>query len=120
MATYLMHTHTGDVAIAEEWEDDLHNCESACQTKYFYYLHNETKELYSAFDLEELYGDMLDECWEPVNICGYEYAPSVALHRVDRTAYEVGFSDFIADCYEEVRLTQEEIDNYKPNNEDEE
>ena len=43
---------------------------------------------------EECYDDFLDECYEEVEICGYKYAPSVALYHVDPTAYRCGRSDW--------------------------
>ena len=42
----------------------------------------------------EYYDDMLDECYEEVNILGYTYSPSVALYRVDEIAYNCGFNDW--------------------------
>lgn len=40
------------------------------------------------------YDDMLDECYDEVNICGYTYAPSVALYNIDPVAYRCGRSDW--------------------------
>lgn len=45
-------------------------------------------------DALERYDEMLDECSPIVNVCGYEYAPSDALKRLDPIAYRCGFSDF--------------------------
>lgn len=45
-------------------------------------------------DALERYDEMLDECNEVVIVCGYEYAPSDALKRLDPIAYNVGFSDY--------------------------
>ena len=42
---------------------------------------------------EEVFAEMLDECYEPVNICGYVYSPSIALERVDPIAYRCAMSD---------------------------
>lgn len=49
----------------------------------------------TGYELEQRYNEMLDECYEPIKICSYEYAPSVALLRVDPIAYSVGLSDWI-------------------------
>lgn len=50
------------------------------------------------------YNEMLDDCYPPVNVCGYEYDPSRALKELDPIAYRVGFSDYCssleADGYE--------------------
>ena len=43
---------------------------------------------------EDYYDSMLDECYEDVEICGYKYAPSIALYRVDPVAYRCGRSDW--------------------------
>ena len=40
------------------------------------------------------YDQMLDDCNPIVEVCGYEYSPSVALERLDPIAYRCGFSDF--------------------------
>ena len=40
------------------------------------------------------YNEMLDDCYPPVNVCGYEYDPSRALKELDPIAYRVGFSDY--------------------------
>jgi len=52
--------------------------------------------IYDKYTERELY-DMYDERLDDgmVNICGYE-SPSMALRRVDYTAYDVGFSNFCA------------------------
>lgn len=54
---------------------------------------------------EELYDDMLDECYEPVKICGYDYMPSVALRRVDETAYRCGYNDYCDSLYSDIEST---------------
>lgn len=51
--------------------------------------------------LELQYNDLLDECNEPVKVCGYEYAPSSALAKLDPVAYRCGFADWIG-CNEEI------------------
>ena len=43
---------------------------------------------------EAEYDEMLDECYEMVNICGYEYYPSYALKNLDSVAYDCGFNDY--------------------------
>lgn len=53
------------------------------------------------------YDDMLDECYPEVDICGYTYAPSVALYRTDPIAYNCGRSDW-ADF--EARNIAEELE----------
>ena len=43
---------------------------------------------------EELYDEMLDECYEEIEICGYSYSPSLVLYRVDEVAYRCGMNDY--------------------------
>ena len=46
-------------------------------------------------ELEDMYDNMLDECFEPIKICGLEYSPSIALYKVDEIAYRCGLNDYI-------------------------
>ena len=51
--------------------------------------------------LEELYADMLDQCY-PVFRCGeIEYAASATLKRVDEVAYRLGLNEYIAQNWDE-------------------
>jgi hypothetical protein len=43
---------------------------------------------------EDYYDNMLDDCYEDVMICGYAYAPSLALREVDPIAYRCGRADW--------------------------
>lgn len=43
---------------------------------------------------DSYYDEMLDECYEEANVCGYSYSPSVALYRLDPVAYNCGRSDW--------------------------
>lgn len=51
---------------------------------------------------EEYYDDMLDECYPAIEICGYEYAPSIALFRVDEVAYRCGMVDYYDSLYSDI------------------
>ena len=61
---------------------------------------------------EETYNDLLDSCYEEIDICGLKYFPSFAFYRVDPIAYRCGMNDF-ADSMElnefpaYVELTEE-------------
>ena len=44
--------------------------------------------------MEELYDDMLDDCYQDVVIAGLAYSASVAFKRIDPIAYRVGMSDY--------------------------
>ena len=54
---------------------------------------------------EDIYDEMLDDCYAPVEICGYEYAPSVALYRCDETAYRCGYNDYCDSLYSDIEDT---------------
>lgn len=45
-------------------------------------------------EAENLYKEMLDECYGTVTIAGYIYATSQALKEIDEVAYRCGFNDF--------------------------
>jgi hypothetical protein len=53
-------------------------------------------ESISDYDLKERYEDMLNDCYPPVSICGYEYDAGRALKEIDPIAFDVGFSDYIS------------------------
>lgn len=43
---------------------------------------------------DDAYDEMLDECYEEIEICGCSYSPSLALYKVDPIAYNCGKSDY--------------------------
>lgn len=43
----------------------------------------------------ERFDDFLNECWETVSICGYDYDPAQALKECDPTAYRVEFNNWL-------------------------
>lgn len=47
------------------------------------------------YELEELYKEMLDECYPPVKVAGMEYDTSRALYELDPIAYRTGFNDWL-------------------------
>ena len=55
----------------------------------------EDREEVSVYELTEIYNEMLDDCYEPIDICGFKYSPSMSLNLVDVTAYQCGFNDYI-------------------------
>lgn len=46
------------------------------------------------YEAYEMYSSMLDDIYGEVNICGLNYSASIALQRVDETAYRCGFNDW--------------------------
>lgn len=51
----------------------------------------------SDYDQKQMYDDMLNDCFELVNICGYEYEAARALADIDPIAYRCGMSDYFSD-----------------------
>lgn len=45
-------------------------------------------------DIEELYRDLLDECYEPVKFGDLEYSPSHVLESVDPIAFRMGVNEY--------------------------
>lgn len=73
------------------------------------------RTLYFYHELEEMYEDMLNDCYEPVSICGYNYDAGRALRLIDETAFRCGCSDWSSEDFEELHLsdmTPEEIEHY--------
>ena len=60
---------------------------------------------------EEEYDEMLDDCYEMVNICGYEYYPSYALKNLDSIAYTCAFNDYRNDKLTDVEYELERMEN---------
>ncbi len=46
------------------------------------------------YDAEEQYQDVLDEIYEPVNVCGYDYDAGRALRQLDPIAFRTGMLDY--------------------------
>ncbi|HEY9685153.1 MAG TPA: hypothetical protein V6C86_26505 [Oculatellaceae cyanobacterium] len=45
-------------------------------------------------DVEELYRDLLDECYAEVKFGDFTYSPSLVLESVDPTAFRIGVSEY--------------------------
>ena len=43
----------------------------------------------------EMYGEMLDDCEGPVELCGMTYSASYVLREIDPVAYRCGFNDYV-------------------------
>ena len=73
------------------------------------------RTMYFYRELEDMYQYMLNDCYETVSICGYEYDAGRALRLIDETAFRCGCSDWSSEEFEEVRLkdmTEDEQENY--------
>lgn len=54
----------------------------------------ESKTIHECEALER-FDDFLNECWEPVKICGYTYDPARALKQCDEVAYREEFNNWL-------------------------
>ena len=73
------------------------------------------RELYFYHELEDMYEDMLNECYEPVSVCGFNYDQGHALRKLDPIAFRCAVSDWSGDNYIEVpcsEMTEEEREHY--------
>ena len=50
---------------------------------------------YTYRELIAMYDDMLDECYDTIEIAGMSYCPSKVLEDVDPIAYDCGFNDYV-------------------------
>jgi len=62
------------------------------------------KEEGTAIDADEMYADLLDECYEPFKMGDLEYSPSQVLKDVDPTAYRIGKQDYLDSLVEDGQL----------------
>jgi hypothetical protein len=75
---------------------------------------------YSTRDLESMYNEMLDDCYEMIDICGYKYLPSTTLKTVDPIAYRCGFVDYLDSLVTDEIIFEHEDGSYhdEPESED--
>ena len=70
---------------------------------------------------EELFNEMLDDCYETVTICNIEFFPSDVLKSCDPIAYRCGLNDYFGDVdiknfseyHDKVNEINEQIDEIK-------
>ena len=62
----------------------------------------EELESLTDYEIEEEYENMLNEVYEPVSICGYDYEQGTVLRRLDPVAFGCGVSEYLAEEFEEI------------------
>ncbi len=71
------------------------------------------RTLYFWHELEDMFEDQLNECYDTVKICGYEYAQGHALRQLDTIAFNASLHRWIDnEEYIEIRskdMTDEEF-----------
>ena len=73
------------------------------------------RDLLFYHEIEDLYEEMLNECYEPVTICDAEYEQGSVLKELDPIAFRCEVSDWCDAEFEEVNysdMTDEERDEY--------
>ncbi len=73
------------------------------------------RELYFYHELEDMYEDMLNDCYDTIDICGMNYNAGRALRLIDEIAFRCGVSDWCSEEFEEIRysnLTEEELEHH--------
>lgn len=60
---------------------------------------------------DDYFDNLLDECYGEISICGYSYPASLALYRIDETAYRCGRCDWADAEAEELTYELEEMEN---------
>lgn len=63
---------------------------------------NEAAEYITDHMNDDVYDDMLDECYGEIDICGISYAASLALYRVDKCAYNCGKNDYYDSLQQDI------------------
>lgn len=64
-----------------------------------------------------MYEKQLNDCYEPVSICGYDYDQGHALRQLDPIDFRCGVSDWEGKEFDEIResdMTEAEIEHYMP------
>ncbi len=74
-------------------------------------------EIFFSNQLEDAYENMLDDCYDEVDICGYKYNPSRALKETDPIAFNCGLADYksslLGEGWSEGYLTLDEIEDHR-------
>ena len=73
------------------------------------------RDLYYYHELEDLMEEQLNECYEHVTICSYNWDQGSALRQLDEIAFDKEVSRMVSDEYEEVHIdsmSEEEAEHY--------
>lgn len=73
------------------------------------------RTLYFYHELEDMYEEQLNECYEPVSICGFNYDQGHALRNLDPIAFGCGVSEWEGEEFDEIRIddmSDDEIEHY--------
>lgn len=56
---------------------------------------NPEGDLFFQHQIEEMYEDILNDCYEAINICGYNYDAGRALKLIDKIAFDEGTCNYL-------------------------
>lgn len=73
------------------------------------------RELFYYVELEDMYEEILNECYEPVSICGFDYDQGHALRQLDPIAFRCGVCEYESQEFNEIsfsEMTIEEREHY--------
>lgn len=83
------------------------------KTQYFRDLFDACYTLAEEVVDKDAYNDLLDDCYDPVEIMGVEYDISYVYQKIDPIAYEYSYSEYIdgvaSDYHYELKKVDEEI-----------
>jgi hypothetical protein len=63
------------------------------------------RPLYYYHELEDMYEELLNDYYEPVSICGMNYAQGHALRNLDPIAFRCGVSDWESEEFDEIHYS---------------
>ena len=67
-----------------------------------------TNDIFSTSELLEMYDEMIDSCYEPIDIMGCVYDMSSVLKDVDPIRYALGLSEFEYELEREKREVEDD------------
>lgn len=73
------------------------------------------RDLYFYHEIEDMFEDLLNESYETVKICGFDYEQGSALRQLDPIAFGCEVSNYESDDFEELHfsdLTEDEKEHY--------
>ncbi len=73
------------------------------------------RTLYFYHELEDMFEEQLNDSYETISICGYEYNAGHALRQIDERAFRCGVSDWSSEDFAELYakdLTESEQEYY--------
>lgn len=81
----------------------FHDLNKAQQVLFIDWMDQNNPDMWVTYEeIEERYEEMLNDIYDTVNVCGYNYSAGSALKELDPTAFRCGCSDWSAEEYIEI------------------